>query len=172
MTEVMKNLLERRSIRAYTGQKPTHEQLEQIMQAALYAPSGKNLQSWHFIVVEDKAVMDRLEQLLARALGRPNYNFYGAPVIILAANQRNGRNAMADCAAALQNIMLAAHDMGLGSCWINQFRDVWEDATVNACLAEIGLPEGYAVQCSAVIGYPAQTPEPHPRKEGTVTYIR
>ncbi len=171
-SDVMKNLLERRSIRAYTQEVPSHELLEQIVLAGQYAPSGKNLQEWHFVVVEKAEVLHRLEELLGEALGRPNYNLYGAPVIILCANKKGARNAMADCSAALQNMMLAAHDLGLGTCWINQFRDVWEDEKVNAYLAEIGLPEGYQVQCSTIVGYPAQKPQAPARKPGTVTYIK
>jgi nitroreductase len=171
-SEVMKNLLERRSVRAYTQQVPTHQQLEQIVLAGQFAPSGKNLQEWHFVVIEKPEVMQRLQELLAEALDRPNYNLYGAPVIILCANIKGARNAMADCSAALQNMMLAAHDMGLGTCWINQFRDVWENEKVNAFLSEIGLPEGYQVQCSTIVGYPAQNPAAPARKPGTVTYVK
>jgi len=171
-SEVMKNLLERRSIRAYTKQVPTRQQLEQIVLAGQYAPSGRNLQEWFFMVVEKPEVMQQLEKLLGEALNRPNYNLYGAPVIILCANKKDARNAMADCSAALQNMMLAAHDMGLGTCWINQFRDVWENEKVNAFLSEIGLPEGYQVQCSTIVGYPAQSPAAPARKQGTVTYIQ
>ena len=171
-SEVMKNLLERRSIRSFTEQVPDHELLEQIVLAGQYAPSGKNLQEWHFIVVEKAEVLHRLEKLLGKALDRPTYNFYGAPVIILCANKKGARNAMADCSAALQNMMLAAHDLGLGTCWINQFRDVWEDEAVNVYLSEIGLPEGYQVQCSTIVGYPAQSPAAPARKQGTVTYIQ
>ncbi|MBR5558961.1 MAG: nitroreductase family protein [Oscillospiraceae bacterium] len=172
LSEVMKNLLERRSIRAYTDEVLSHAQLEQLVLAGQYAPSGKNLQEWHFVVVENREVLGRLEQLIGKALNRPNYNFYGAPVIILCANKKGARNAMADCSAALQNMMLAASDMGLGTCWINQFRDVWEDDEMNAYLAEIGLPEGYQVQCSTIVGYPAQNPEAPARKQGTVTYVK
>ena len=170
-SEVMKNLLERRSIRAYTEQVPTRQQLEQIVLAGQFAPSGKNLQEWHFVVIEKPEVMQRLQELLAEGLERPNYNLYGAPVIILCANKKGARNAMADCSAALQNMMLAAHDMGLGTCWINQFRDVWENEKINAFLTEIGLPEGYQVQCSTIVGYPAHSPAAPARKQGTVTYV-
>ncbi|MBP1558650.1 MAG: nitroreductase family protein [Oscillospiraceae bacterium] len=169
---VMKNLLERRSVRAYTDQMPSHELLEQIVLAGQFAPSGKNLQEWHFVVVENPEVLHRLEELLGEELGRPGYHFYGAPVIILCANKKGARNAMADCSAALQNMMLAAHDLGLGTCWINQFRDVWGNAKVEAYLAQLGLPEGYEVQCSTIVGYPAQSPAAPARKPGTVTYVK
>lgn len=171
MTPVMKAIKERRSVRRFTQTCPTREQLEPVLEAAVCAPTGMNLQSSRFIAVRDPDVLSRLERLLARELNRPGYNFYGAPVLILAANPKDGRNAMADCAAALQNMMLAAHEAGLGSCWINQFRDLWDNAAVAEFLAGLGLPQNYAVQCSLAVGFPAEMPAPPPRKEGRVTYI-
>ena len=116
--------------------------------------------------------IDAIEELLGEELGRPGYHFYGAPAIILCANKKGARNAMADCSAALQNMMLAAHVLGLGTCWINQFRDVWGNTKVEAYLAQLGLPEGYEVQCSTIVGYPAQSPVAPARKPGTVTYVK
>lgn len=167
----MKTILERRSVRRYTGACPTRQQLEQLMEAALAAPTGMNLQNSRFTVVYDPQVLARLEQLLAKALERPDYSFYGAPVLILASAPKGGRNSMADCAAALQNLMLAARDMGLGSCWINQFRDGWEDPALNRSLADLGLPPDYAVQCSLAVGFPDEEPDPPARRRGRVTYI-
>lgn len=172
MTPVMQNLLERRSVRAYTPEPPTHDQLEQIVLAGQFAPSGKNLQEWHFIVVENPEETRRLAALMGEELGRKSYDLYGAPCIILAANKKDARNAMADCCAALENMMLAAHDMGLGSCWINQFRDLWGNPRVESYLEKLGLPAGYAVQCSAIFGHPAKTPTAPARKPNTVTFVK
>jgi len=172
MTEAMKNLLERRSVRAYTNEAPSHDQLEQIMQAAVYAPSAMGQQSWHFLVIESPTAMQKVEALLAKALGRPDYHFYGAPAIILAAGPRDNRNAMADCAVALENIFLAAHSLGLGTCWINQFRDAWDDRELAAELTRLGLPEGYVVYGASIVGHPVSVGQPKPRRQGLVTYVK
>ncbi len=173
MTSVMKNLLERRSTRKYTDKAPQRDQLEQIMQAAIYAPSAMGQQNWHFIVINNPQKVQKLAKMVGDATGRDGYNLYGAPAIILISAPRDGKNSMADCSAAVENILLAAHDLGLGSCWINQFRDVWDDKAINDHLTQMGLPEGYAVYTASLIGY-AQSPtnpEPKPRKPEVICYI-
>ncbi len=171
MTDVMQNMLQRRSTRAYTAQSPSKEQLDLIMQAAIFAPSAMGQQNWHFIVINNPEKVQKLASLVGSATGREGYNLYNAPAIILVAAPRDGKNSMPDCSAAVQNILLAAHDIGLGSCWINQFRDVWDDDATAAYLAEMGLPEGYTVYTASLIGHIAkQTPE-KPRKADTISYI-
>ena len=133
------------------------------MLAGQFAPSGKNLQEWHFVVVENPDVLHRLEELLGEELGRPGYHFYGAPAIILCANKKGARNAMADCSAALQNMMLAAHSLGLGTCYINVVKQLFAFSFGSEIKQQLGVPEDYIATGSITLGYPDEDPEFAPK---------
>ena len=98
---------------------------------------------------------------LARAVAEadnrgPEYNFYGAPVNIIISYKRDEHHAFVDGAAAMENLLLMATELGLGSCWINQIRECCDDPKVRALLTEYGVPEDHIVICSAAIGYIAK----------------
>lgn len=172
MNEVMNCILTRRSTRAFTTQPVEQEKLEQIVTAAQWAPSGMNRQSWHFVMLTNTEKIQQLACAVRNALDRgEGYNFYEPTAFLVIAADRDNRNSMLDCAAALENAMLAAHSVGVASCWINQVRDATDDPVVRALLTEYGVPEHYAVYSAASLGYAAKPTEPHERAEGTVSYI-
>ena len=188
---VLDCILTRRSIRRYQQRPVPRQELELLLQAAIYAPSGNNSQSWLFTVVQSPQTLEKLNQLVRlgflalpdetpsspraaakkRAQSEEFCFYYHAPALIIASNQPNYANALPDCSAALQNIFLAAHSLGLGSCWINQLRWLEEDTALRSYLAQLGLPKEHTICGAAAVGYPlGELPPAPPRKPGTINW--
>ena len=187
----------RRSTRKYLDRPVPRELLEQIVEAGRYAPSGGNNQTGHFLVVTDPAVLARLAEMAQEAFAgmevmentyrslafaiqaakRGGYVFhYHAPTLIIAANKKDYGNNMADTACALENMMLMANALDLGSCWINQLRWLNEDPALLAYERELGLAEDERVYGAVAVGFvdtPDGLPErtPLPRTGNRVEYI-
>ena len=173
MSDFMNIIKSRRSTRAFKLELPPIEKSEKLMEAAEWAPSGMGKYNWHFSVVYNPEKTLKLARAIAEADNRgPDYNFYGAPVIINISCERGDRNALLNGAAAIENLMLAATEEGLGSCWINQVRDQCDVPAVRALLTEYGTPEGHIVTCSAAIGYIAKETAPHERTEGVYNIVK
>lgn len=166
----------RRSTRRFRDQAVARELIQQVVEAGRYAPSGGNSQSTHFLVISNADVLNRLAELVQQSFSRMevtpgmyrsmvasirasktgNYVFhYHCPVLIVTANQRDYGNNIADCACALENMMLQANALDLGSCWINQLRWLNEDPTILACLRELGLGENERVYGALALGWAA-----------------
>ena len=159
--------------RDFKPELPPVEQIRRIVEAAEWAPSGMGRYNWHFSVVYNPEKTLKLARAIAEADNRgPEYNFYGAPVIINISCERDDRNALLNGAAAIENLMLAATELGLGSCWINQVRDQCDVPAVRALLTEYGTPEDHIVTCSAAIGYIAKETQPHERREGVCNIVK
>lgn len=169
------NILTRRSTRNYLSQPVEPEHLEKIVDAGRYAPSGGNSQSNHFIVIRDKAILTELASLVEQAFAQMTYDdntyasirksiirsqkggyvfCYNAPVLIVVANRKDYGNNQADCAIAIENMMLEANELGLGSCYINQLKWLNEDPALLAYLRGLGLGEDERVYGSVIVGYP------------------
>lgn len=154
---------DRRSIRKYTGQPVEEEKLAQVLDAARLAPSWKNRQCWRFLVLTDPA---RKEAILSSF---PEENpgrkaLIQAPVVIVVcadpaeSGVEDGKDYyMADAAIAFEHLCLAAHGVGLGTCWLGWFAE----KTLKWAL---GIPAGLRVVGVTPLGYPAQEPKPRPRK--------
>ena len=141
MSELMNIIKSRRSTRAFKPELPPVEQIRRIVEAAEWAPSGMGRYNWHFSVVYNPEKTLKLARAIAEADNRgPEYNSYGAPVIINISCERDDRNALLNGAAAIENLMLAATELGLGSCWINQVRDQCDVPAVRALLTEYYKP--------------------------------
>ncbi|MDO5142779.1 MAG: nitroreductase [Eubacteriales bacterium] len=159
-----------RSTRAFRPDLPPREQVMQLVEAAEWAPSGMGKYLWHFTVIYNAEKSHALARAVAEADDRgPEYDFYGAPVNIIISYKRDEHHAMVDGAAAMQNLLLMATELGLGSCWINQLRECCDAPGVRALLTEYGVPEDHIVVCSAAIGYIAKETPAKPRKQGTIT---
>ena len=160
MNEVLKVLKERRSIRAFRPEPLKKEDLDAIVEAGLYAPSAKNLQSTKLVVVRDAAVLARLERLNSRILGTPEGTpFYGAPEAIVVL-------------LVMGNLMNAAAALGIGSCWINRAMETFELPEGKALLAEWGLGENWKGVGNCILGYTDQAVlGDKARKEDRVLYV-
>ena len=190
--EVLSCIRTRRSTRSFQTRQITDAELSTLLEAAVWAPSGGNSQTWQFIAIQNEEKLLELNELVRAGFqvwvpdddyaakqnakeksAREGYNFYyHAPTLIVAANRPGYANAMADCAAALQNIFLAAEAIGLGSCYINQLRWLKDDQNIRSYLHKLGMPEDYIVCGAAAIGAIEKATSPQPRKEGTVRIIR
>lgn len=172
MNEIMKNLLTRRSIRAFQKQEIPREELEQILQAALYAPSGMNRQTWKFTAIINQEKIQRLAEIVGTELGREGYNFYCPSALIIPSNEKDSIWGKEDNACALENIFLAAHSFGIGSVWINQLNnDIANKPAVRTILKEFGIPDTHTIYGIAALGYPATPTNEDKKKIGTYTII-
>lgn len=150
----METIFSRKSVRSYTQQEVSAEQVERLLRAAMAAPSGINLQPWRFVVVREKST----KEILA---GPRNKMIIEAPVAIVICGEttweRQGErvpngNWTADCAAATQNLLLAAESMGLGAVWTACYP--YEDRMTPA-REVLGLPDDVMPYCVVPVGYPA-----------------
>ncbi len=150
-------LYSRRSMRKYTDQPVTEKELYQILKAAMLAPSSKNGQPWHFVVVKAQTVREQMME------HHPNMTFakYADAVILVCADSNKAPLAMAytDCAAATQNILLAAHALGLGACWcaVHPYEDR-QQAFADLC----GVPDDIKVFAAVTLGRPGKENPPIP----------
>lgn len=171
MSQVFENIKTRRSVRSYQDTQIPREQLEQILTAGLYAPSGKNSQLCQFTVVQGKEKLEALRNAIAKALQNPDYHhFYNAPTLVMVSAPKDYALAVPDCAVALENMFLAAHDLKLGSVWINQLGGICDQPEVRALLTKYGVPENHNIYGSAAIGYPAVEVAPDRETRCKVVY--
>lgn len=171
MNEVIRAIEERRSVRAYTDEMPPRELVGQVVEAGLWAASGMNTQGPVIVAVTDRALRDRLSAMNAEIMGRPGTDpFYGAPVVLMVLAPREAPNRVYDGSLVMGNLMLAAHALGLGSCWIHRAREEFDTPEGRAILADLGVEGDYEGIGHCVLGYPAEVPAPRPRREGRVFY--
>ena len=173
MNEAYMNLLERRSIRKYDDRPVPDELLDAVLQAGIHAPSGMNTQGVRLVAVRDPQTVVSLSKLNAAVMNATNDPFYGAPcVVIVLADPEIYGGWVEDGSLALGNMMNAAHALGLGSCWINRAKQVFDSPEGKALLKKWGLPEHLRGVGNCILGYPAcDHPAPAPRKEGRITKI-
>lgn len=169
MNEMLKLMHDRRSTRAYRPEPLQEAVIQQILEAGRFAPSGMNKQLNHFYVITDPNYLADLTALVSRKM--ENYRDkdfrYGAPVLVLVTNQKESTTCVQDASCAMENMMLAAFSLGVGSCWINQLYRTREDREVQEKLAEIGVtPEEMPVAALALAGPPWTSPAPG-RRPGT-----
>ena len=140
MSNLMEVIKSRRSTRAFKSELPPKDQIMQIVEAAEWAPSGMGKYLWHFTVIYNAEKSLKLARAVAEADNRgPEYNFYGAPVNIIISYKRDEHHTLVDGAAAMENLLLMATELGLGSCWINQLRETCDVPEVRALLTEYGV---------------------------------
>ena len=171
MNQTINTILSRRSCKAYRDEMPTREQLDTIIEAGLYAASGRNMQGAIMLCVTDRALRDRLSALNAGVMGAGMDPFYNAPAVIVVLADKNVRTSVYDGSLVMGNLMLAAHSMGLGSCWIHRAKEVFDSEEGKQILAELGIEGEYEGVGNCVIGYPEKiATEKLPRKDGRVFY--
>lgn len=171
MNEVLNNIYTRRSIRKFTDQAVPTELIAEVAKAGTYAPSGKNMQTFRFFVMQNADSILALQDVVGKGMENPAYTFYGPKALIIVCCNKEDVNGVEDSSCALENMMLAAHALGLGSCWINQLKYCQDKPEVAAYLDKIGLPEGRRVVGMLALGYAADEGTLHPRQEGLVTYL-
>ena len=173
MNEVTNAILTRRSIRKFTADPIPAEVLEDLVKAALHAPSGMGKQTWQFTVVTNQEIIHRLCGLIGTELGREGYDMYGPAAVIIPSNEKESPWGKEDNACAMENIFLAARSYGVGSVWINQMQNINDRPAVRALLNEIGVPADHVIYGVAALGYadPSVPVEPKERT-GKVVYVK
>ena len=164
----------RRSTRKFKARPVEMEKLQQIVEAGRFGPTGGNAQSNHFFVISKIETLMVLKELVQNAFAKMelrddlykslknsitlsrkgHYSFsYNAPVLIVVANKKDYGNNMADVACAVENMMLAANELDLGSCYINQLKWLNEEPSIRGYLGTLGLKDDERVYASVAIGY-------------------
>ena len=160
MNQTIHDLMTRRSVRAYTAQMPSREDIETICNAGLYAATGMGTQSPIILAVTDKALRDKLSRLNAEVMGVDSDPFYGAPVVLVVLVDTDvALTPVEDGSLMMGNMLNAAHALGLASCWINRAREVFAGKEGKAILKELGIEGNYLGIGNCVVGY-AATSEP------------
>ena len=184
MNEILKNIKSRRSIREYLPKQIKQEDLDSIIEAAIYAPSGHNDQPWHFTIIQNKELIAYIsaksKELMAKSeidwmrnMGlNPKINLtYNAPTLIIVSGNKVATSPKVDCSASIQNMLLTAESLNIGSVWIGliSFFFSLEDE-----VKKLGIPEGYEPYYGVALGYKgSEKPLIAPnRKLDVVNYIR
>lgn len=173
MNQVIEAIETRRSVRSFTDERIKDEELSQILQAAVCAPSGMNKQTFRFTVLRNKEKMSLLAKEIALELERDasSYNFYLPDVLILVSDNSENGNGLADCACSLENIFLAAHSLGVGSVWINQLKLICDKPKIREVLDEFQIPSNHIVWGMAALGYPKDQTSVEKIRKGVIHYI-
>ena len=199
MNEVLETIKNRRSIRKYLPKQIKNENLDIILESAIYAPSGGNNQPWHFTVVQnrefidfmneeskklmvkDKELMDLLnaeskklpdfEERITTLGKSENFNiFYDAPTVIVVSGKKETVSSFADCCAAIQNMLIAAESLDIGSCWVGLARFFFEDPEN---IEKLNLPPNYEPYYAVCLGYKDSSNNKAPkRNKNVVNYIK
>ena len=174
MNEVLQAIQTRRSIRNFKPDMPRKEDIDQIIEAGLYAASGMGRQSSIIVAVTDRALRDRLAADNARigGWGADFDPFYGAPVILIVLAPKAEANRVYDGSLVMGNLMLAAHSLGLGSIWIHRAKQEFEQPEYQQLLKDLGVEGEWEGIGHCAVGYVSgKVPAPAPRKDGRVFWV-
>ena len=173
MNEIIKAMKERRSIRKFKSELPSKADLEQIVEAGLYAANGMGKQATKIIVVTDKKLRDKISEM-NRKIGGCDEGFdpfYGAPAMLIVLSEKDWRNKVYDGSLVMGNLMLAAHSLGLGSIWIHRAKEEFESDEGKEILKQLGIEGEWEGIGHCAVGYmDCELPHPAPRKEGRVVW--
>lgn len=170
--EVLEILETRRSIRNYTDQPVEQDLLEAVLRAGTYAPTAMGRQDPFIVAVSDPEATAALRRLGGEVRGTPEKDpYYGAP-IILAVFAPDTYLGNQDGCAVTMTLLQAAHAVGLGACWINRAKDIFQTSEGRALQAKWGLPADYVGVCTIALGHIAgEIPAAKPRKAGYILYV-
>lgn len=172
MNSVLDLIKTRRSIRSFRPDLVPDEIVDKIMEAGLYAASGHNKQSTILVYVKDKEMRDRIVKLNAHYLGHNDDGFdpfYGAPQMVIVLYDRVNYNGVCDGSLVMGNLMLAAHELGIGSCWINRAKEEFDSEEGKKILSDMGIEGDYAGVGHCALGYvDGEYPEIMERKPGRI----
>lgn len=174
MNEVLKAMLERRSIRSFQPTMPPKADLESIIEAGLYAANGRGEQAAIIVAVTNQDLRDKLAAANAKIGGwKEGFDpFYGAPAILLVLARKDWPTRVYDGSLVMGNLMLAAHALGLGSIWIHRAKEEFELPEYQQLLKDLGIEGEWEGIAHCAVGYVSgEVPAPAPRKEGRVFWV-
>ena len=174
MASTLEDLKNRRSCRSYQPRQITEEELQQVLEAGTYAPTGRGAQAPIIVVVQDKETIAALSRQNAAIMGNPEADpFYGAPTVLIVLADKSRPTYLYDGSCVMDNLLNAAQAVGLGACWIHRAKEECESEEGKALLKQWGIQGDYEGIGHCVLGYRADAiPAPAPRKENYVYYVR
>ena len=172
MNEIIQAMKERRSCRKYQDTMIPKEDLEEIIEAGLYAASGMGKQSPIIVAVTNKEVRDELSKMNASVMGSENDPFYGAPVVLIVLADKAARTCVYDGSLVMGNLMLAAHSLCIGSCWIHRAKEEFESDWGKALLKSIGIEEEYEGIGHCALGYAMGVEPKAAKRKENVYYLK
>lgn len=174
MNDFLQTLFSLHSVQKFNDKQVPDAELKSILQAGMHAAAGGDNEKCCFLVLQDKDVLKSLNAIVKEAFlkwntdestnaeivknqrnsRKSNYNFNNnSPTLVVVTNSREYAGAAVDSACAIQNMLLAAHSMDIGSCWVNQLNWLREHPHIEEFLTKLGMPEKHAVYGSAALGY-------------------
>jgi len=174
MNEIIKALKTRRSIRSYKPDMVSKEDIEQIIEAGLYAANGRGKQAVIVVAITNKELRDQLSVVNREIAGMPETMdpFYGAPVVLAVLAEKEWPTGLYDGSLAIGNMMQAADSLGLGSCWIHRAKEEFEMEEYKQLLKDIGVEGDYIGVGHCIVGYiDGDKPEAAPRNDNRVFWI-
>lgn len=154
--DIFAKMKERRSIRKFKSEIPSKELIEKVIEAGRWAASGRNRQSSIILAVTNKEIIRKLTEINRKIAGRhnPAGEFYGAPVVLIVLSDKNWRNKTYDGSLILGNMMLEAHELGLGTCWIHRAKEEFEMPEWQEWLKSLGVEGEWEGIGHLALGYP------------------
>lgn len=168
---VLEAIKSRRSIRKFKPDAVPKELVDQILEAGLYAPSGMGKQPVIFMAISNKDIIKKLSAVNAEIFGKEFDPFYGAPLAIVVLSDTSRPTHVQDGSLAMENLMLAAHSLGLGSCWIHRAKETFERDEWKQFLKNNSVEGSYEGVAICVIGYADMEAEAAPRQDKRVFYV-
>ena len=169
---VLEMMKSRRSVRSYKPDMIPKEIIEQIVEAGTYAPTGMGRQSPVIVAVTNREARDRLSRMNAAVMGGSGDPFYGAPVVLIVLADRQIGTHLYDGSLVMGNLMLAAHALGIGSCWIHRAKEEFDSPEGKEFLRSLGLTGDYEGIGHCILGYvDGAYPEAKPRKENWAYFV-
>lgn len=171
--EVLEAIRERRSVRRYKAQQVDDAQLKAVLEAGTWAPTAFGKQDPWIVAVQDKALREQLTAMNAKVMGVESDPYYGAPTLVLVFASADSTNKDRDGALVLGSMMLAAHSVGLASCWINREDIMFASDEGKELMRQLGLPDGLVGVGALALGYADAEPKAgKPRKQDYYRIIR
>ncbi len=174
MNEIIRNMKDRRSIRKFKDEMVPKADIEQIIEAGLYAPSGRNRQAVIIVAVTNKEVRNRFSEINCQIGGwQEGFDpFYNAPVVLIVLADKSVPTYVYDGSLVMENLMLASHSLGIGSCWIHRAKQEFEMPEYQQFLKELGVEGDYEGIGHCVIGYAdGEFPKAPERKDNRVFLV-
>lgn len=171
MNEALNCLLKRRSTKKYKDIQVPDELLDQVLEAGLYAPTGRNNQNVICVAVRDQKIRDQLSRMNGEIMNVQIDPFYGAPCVIVVFADSEGTTWVEDGSLVLGNMLNAAESLGLGACWVHRARQMFESEEGKSLMKQWGLPETMKGIGNCILGYKDAEPMEKPRKEGRIIKI-
>ena len=172
MNETLQILKTRRSCRKYLPEQIREDELDKILEAGIWAPTGMGMQSPRIIVIQDKETIAKLRKMNADIMGTDSDPFYGAPTVLVVLADKSRPTYREDGALVMGNLMNAAHAVGVSSCWIHRAKEEFESEEGKELLRQWGIPENYVGIGHCILGYrDCEYPDPKPRKENYIVRV-